>query len=451
MDISVLYDIFLRCAAVTTDSRNCLAGSMFFALRGDNFDGNAFALKALEAGCAYAVVDNIAKAPQVSDDKRLIVVDDTLATLQELARLHRKTLGTRVICITGTNGKTTTKELTAAVLSKKFMVLYTKGNFNNHIGVPLTLLSLKPEHEIAVVEIGANHPGEIRDLAAIACPDFGLITNVGNAHLEGFGSFEGVVKTKGELYDYLRDTGGKIFVNANDEILTGMAAERCTVASYTTHQDSIPGALNIIGRLSTAHPYVSFIWRQNADKSTDYQVATRLVGSYNMLNALAAITIGVYFGVPEQEICAAIAEYIPTNNRSQLKQTACNTLIIDAYNANPSSMRATLENFASLKSSPKAVILGDMLELGAKSDELHVEILELIAASNIDKVLLVGEIFASATAKKRGNIDEKYQEFAYFKNVEDLAARLVENPLHGYNILIKGSHGIHLENIIELL
>ena len=456
MLISELYALYNRHPVITTDSRECPSGSIFFALKGESFDGNAFAGKALQSGCAYAVVDNAevagnsciidinsskidinARNNVVMLDKcilRMIVVDDVLTTLQQLACLHRKTLGIPVIGITGTNGKTTTKELTAAVLSKKYNALFTQGNLNNHIGVPLTLLKLTREHEIAVIEMGANHPGEIRDLANIALPDYGLITNVGYAHLEGFGSFEGVLRTKGELYDFIREHEGKVFIDKDSKDLAGIVEglERIT---YGIASETEPPFIS--GKISHSSPLLSFKWNY---AGLQHKITTQLVGDYNLSNALAAIAIGVYFDVSPEQINEAIANYMPTNNRSQFKKTEHNELIIDAYNANPSSMRAALENFASSPVNQKAVILGDMRELGEKSEELHSEILKLAETSGFEKIILCGEQFYAVG-----------KEYTCFTSVDFLGEFLEKSPLHGYHILIKGSHGVHLERIIDKL
>ena len=439
MTISELYSLFLKHPAVTTDSRNCPPDSLFFALKGESFDGNAYAKDALRAGCAYAVVDDAA----VVTDKRMILVDNVLYVLQQLARTHRKTLGIPVIGITGTNGKTTTKELTAAVLSQKYNTLYTLGNLNNHIGVPLTLLRLTGEHEIAVIEMGANHPGEIGELSAIACPDYGLITNVGYAHLEGFGSLEGVIKTKGELYDFLRETNGTVFIHRDNDYLTGIAGALNQITygrmdlscEYKPETNKTPF---VGGETTGLHPCLSFRWRHG--QNTVHTVQTKLVGDYNVWNALAAIAIGVRFDVPHEKINEAIANYEPTNNRSQHKKTTYNELIIDAYNANPSSMHAALDNFAAMAGSPKAVILGDMRELGEKSAELHASIIKQMEACNFDSVLLCGEHFSKAG-----------QQYTCFPTVEELNKYLEVNPLRGYHILIKGSRGIRLEKTIDWL
>jgi UDP-N-acetylmuramoyl-tripeptide--D-alanyl-D-alanine ligase len=445
MDLSGLYTLYEQHPVVTTDSRTCTPGAIFFALKGESFDGNAYAGKALQAGCSYAVIDDAS----AQNGERTIRVDNVTETLQQLARLHRETLGVTVTGITGTNGKTTTKELTAKVLSEKYNTLFTEGNLNNHIGVPLTLLRLTRRHEMAVVEMGASHPGEIRDLAEIARPDYGLVTNVGQAHLEGFGSFEGVVRAKGELYDFIRKTGGKIFIDRNNKHLIEIA-EGIEKITYGKSRDEMGPDDNrsrkdspVTGDVLGSNPFLSFRWQRCGDA---YEVATRLAGDYNLYNALAAIAAGLYFGVPPERINEAISAYEPANNRSQLKKTADNILIIDAYNANPSSMRAALENFASSRnrqtdtSRQKAVILGDMRELGEKSPELHEEIISLVNGHGFDKTLLCGERFSAAG-----------QAYTCFKTVDELNEYLKANPIRGYEILIKGSHGMHLEKIIENL
>ena len=427
-----LYPLFLRHPAVTTDSRRVTPGSLFFALKGDTFDGNAFALQALSDGCAYAIVDD----PALPDDPRLLRVDSVLEALQGLARLHRETLRTPIVGITGTNGKTTTKELVAAVLSRRLRTLCTEGNFNNHIGVPLTLLRLTKAHEVAVVEMGANHPGEICDLCAIARPDCGLITNVGRAHLEGFGSFEGVVRTKGELYDFLRTTGGRIFIDEDNEHLTAIAGGADSVGYGCTMRPTT----RIAGQtVDGPPPFLAFAWQERGD-DRQHTVTTRLVGGYNLKNALAAVAVGRTFGVPADDICHAIADYTPTNNRSQWMETSRNCLLIDAYNANPSSMRAAIDNFSAWTVAPKAVILGDMYELGEESPSLHAEVVRRLEVCRFDRVILCGPRFATVGGP-----------FTCYPTVEALTAALTESPLSGYHILIKGSHGMHLERLIAAL
>jgi UDP-N-acetylmuramoyl-tripeptide--D-alanyl-D-alanine ligase len=431
MRTAELYELFCKTNQITTDSRKCHPGSLFFALKGDNFDGNMFAEKALQSGCSFAVTDN----PGIAKNNRFIPVDNVLRALQELASYHRTALNTPVIAITGTNGKTTTKELVSVVLKKKYNILSTEGNLNNHIGVPLTLLRLTKEHQIAVIEMGASHPGEIQQLSEITKPDFGLITNVGHAHLEGFGSFEGVIKTKGELYDFLRQKGGIIFINSGNKFLTGMSDNLKHITYGKTTETQLPF---IAGKIISRQPYMSFEWKEQNNR---YVVKTHLIGDYNLTNALAAVCIGRYFDVTSEQIKDAIENYIPQNNRSQLLKTQDNTLIIDAYNANPSSMKASLENFYLSEGTPKAVILGDMLELGNQSISLHAGIINLLRSYSLEKVLLCGKDF---TATGKG-------DFTCFDNVEELKIFLKNNPLSGYNILLKGSHGIHLEKIIDIL
>lgn len=427
MNLNELYELFLHHEKITTDSRHCPANSLFFALKGERFDGNQYAAKALEAGAAYAIIDN----PEYLSGDRMILVDNVLDCLQQLAHRHRKALGIPVIGITGTNGKTTTKELLASVLATKFNVLATEGNLNNQIGVPLTLLRMNPDHEIAVVEMGASHPGDIDELVHIVAPNYGLITNVGCAHLEGFGSFEGVLHTKGELYDYLRHTNGKIFINQENKDLMGIAhgLEQIT---YGQHEGAFA-----VGHVVESNPFLTFDWKQ---QGKIHVVETHLVGAYNIDNVLAAVAVGRYFKIPAERISRAIAAYEPTNNRSQYKKTERNDLIIDAYNANPTSMKAALDNFASLPVHPKAVVLGDMLELGKTSDELHGGIVRQLQAKAFDKVYLCGQHFARTA-----------DSFPSFTTTEELIAALRQDKLEGYHILIKGSHSMGLENVVELL
>lgn len=367
----------MECGKVTTDSRNCPAGSMFIALKGATFNGNAFAAQALKQGCRYAVIDE----PEYAGEGT-ILVEDCLKTLQQLANYHRRQLHLPVIGITGTNGKTTTKELISTVLSRKFNTLYTEGNLNNHIGVPLTLLRLNPQHEMAVVEMGASHPGDIKELVDIAEPDYGIITNVGRAHLQGFGSFEGVIRTKGELYDFLRAKGGAtIFIQNENPYLNGIAGGLTCVRYGQT-----PG-LYVSGELISCSPFLSFRW---AAGGISHEVATHLIGSYNLDNMLAAVAIGRYFGVPDEDISDALASYLPHNNRSQLKETADNKLIVDAYNANPTSMMAALKNFRLIEAPHKMVILGDMKELGTVSHEEHQKVVDYLNECGFERVVLVG-------------------------------------------------------------
>lgn len=429
MNIKTLYDIFLKHQVITTDSRDCPKDSIFFALKGETFNGNAYAKAALEKGCAYAIVDE----PEFAEEgnEQIILVDDSLKTLQRLANYHRKAWGGTVVGITGTNGKTTTKELIATVLSKKFNVLYTKGNFNNHIGVPKTLLQLRPENDMAVIEMGANHPGEIKTLVDIVEPDYGIITNVGKAHLLGFGSFEGVIKTKGELYDFIRQHDGKIFINNDNEHLKKIVNGIPTIA----YGQNEAADLMVKGKLIDCNPYLHFEWN-------GHEVQTQLIGAYNIDNALASATIGQYFGVPVEDISAAIEAYVPSNNRSQLEKTADNTIIIDAYNANPTSMTAALNNFKLMKADRKMCVLGNMGELGDVSTEEHQKIIELLKTLNLDKVWLVGEEF-----KKVKSPDS----FLIFDNVEEVKDLIKENKPKGMTILVKGSNSTRMFELPPLL
>lgn len=427
MSIIDLYDLFIHNPQITTDSRNCPKGSIFFALKGDKFDGNQYAGKALASGCVYAVIDN----PDYYIGERTILVDNVLKTLQQLAHHHRKVLGLPIIGITGTNGKTTTKELLAAVLSTKFNLLYTEGNFNNHIGVPLTLLRLTHDHEMAVIEMGASHPGDIKELVDIVHPNYGIITNVGRAHLEGFGSFEGVIRTKGELYDYIRRSKGKIFIKKENEYLQSIA-KGIEQITYGNGDDAFAS-----GQVVSCDPFLVFNWKQQGKL---YTVETHIIGSYNLDNVLAAVAVGRFFKIPAERISRAIAAYEPTNNRSQFKKTDNNELIIDAYNANPSSMKVALDNFITMPVQPKAIILGDMRELGPTSDELHAEVVAQIKKGQFDKVFLCGEHFSKVG-----------KEFSPFATTEAMVEELRKQPLKGYHILIKGSHSMGLEKLADIL
>ncbi len=432
MEIAELYKIFKANPVVTTDSRDCPKGSLFFALKGDSFDGNKFAAAALEKGCSWAVVDEA----EYANDPRCILVDDCLATLKQLARYHRRQFDIPVIGITGTNGKTTTKELVSAVLAKEYNVMHTEGNFNNDIGVPKTLLRLNADHEIAVVEMGASHPGDIKTLVETVEPDYGLITNVGRAHLQGFGSFEGVVKTKGELYDYLREKKGtKVFIDSGNEYLMGMA-HGLDLVEYGTNTDN--KQLFVMGRVVSCAPFLKFSWRHIGGQW--HEVQTKLIGSYNIYNMLAAASIGLCFGIDEDRVCAALAEYTPSNNRSQLEVTAHNRLIVDAYNANPTSMAAALRNFRDMEVPHKMAILGDMRELGSVSAEEHQRVVDFLKDIPLDEVWLVGEEFSRTDCP-----------FRKFKDVEEVKKAIETTRPEGRYILIKGSNGIKLGQLPELL
>lgn len=430
MNTEDLYALLGPEPTVTTDTRDCPAGSVFFALRGANFDGNAFAAQALQSGCSYAVVDD----PAIGGDERYVHVPDVLEALQQVAALHRRRLGLPIVQVTGTNGKTTTKELISAVLARKYNVLSTQGNFNNHIGVPKTLLRLRAAHQLAVVETGANHPGEIARLSRIVDADCGLITNVGKAHLEGFGSFEGVLHAKGELYDYLRTKSGAfVFLHGDNAYLPGMAAGLPAV-TY-----GVPGhGYDVEGEVEACSPYVVLRWRPR-DGGWQH-VATHLVGAYNLANVLAAAAVGTHYGVSAADISAAIADYVPTNHRSELMKTAANELIVDAYNANPTSMQAALDNFRLIGRPHKMLILGEMLELGEASAEEHRKVAEQACSLGCEAVWLVGENFRPYAAACR-----------FFPDVEAVKRELQLHPVSGRLILVKGSNGTHLYQLPALL
>ena len=405
---------------VSTDTRNLPAGCVFFALHGERFDGNKFALQALEQGASLAVIDDPevylhaqrSSSPQgdlqgAADRPRLLLVEDTLLALQDLARAWRRELGLPIIGITGTNGKTTTKELLATVLSTKYNLHYTQGNLNNQIGVPLTLLQVTRAHEMAIVEMGASHPGDIKELVDIAEPNYGLITNVGRAHLEGFGSFEGVQRTKQELYDYLLAHNGTIFRNADNPFLAQMQNHATQLLHNSTQ-------LYTTGTMPSG---------------------THLVGEYNAENVSAAICVGEYFGIPSEQALEAIRQYVPTNNRSQALQTACNQLIVDAYNANPTSMQAAINAFKG-----DTYILGAMRELGDYSHLEHQNIVNMLAERKADTVFLVGEEYLQTTSP-----------YPVFENVEQLHKYLEDNPIKGKHILLKGSRSTRMEQLLDVL
>ena len=451
-----LYAKYLACGCrVTTDSRAIRGGEIFFALRGENFDGNNYALKALEAGAAWAVVNEDAQIPgQAGNDDRLIRVPDPFKTLQELAVWHRTHVRDGqlpVLGLTGTNGKTTTKNLIAAVLAKKYRVTATQGNLNNDIGVPLSLLSITPETEIAVIEMGANHPDDIAKLVKVSRPDYGLITNVGRAHLLGFGSFEGVKAAKGELYKWLGShRGSLIFLNEDDSDLREMAAAQpCHTFGYGIqyqHAEILPA--------TPEEPFLRI-------RLGDAIVRSNLVGAYNATNILAALAVGEYFGVPRTDAIAAIEGFVPDNNRSQMVRTAANTLIVDAYNANPSSMRAALENFSHVEAAHKLALLGDMRELGAESLAEHVKVLEQLKAAQLDACLVGDEFQKALSSVGSGNTsfaDSTNPSFAdsdrrisWFPTSEALAEHLKAHPVSGAMILVKGSRGIQMEKVIPTL
>lgn len=429
MSIAELYILFRQSTGVCTDTRQIGAGNIFFALKGDHFDGNQFAIKALEAGARYAVVD----ASAAVLDERFILVNDVLSCLQDLATYHRQQFDIPLIAITGSNGKTTTKELVSAVMESHYPVHYTKGNFNNHIGVPLTLLAMPLTTEVAVIEMGANHRGEIAMLCRIARPTHGLITNIGKAHLEGFGGLEGVKAGKGELFDYLSQYNGMAFINKEEPFLSEMAQDVKIKLFYK--QEDQPG-LFAFQLLDDSH------FLQVAFKDYDHRetvVESQLVGTYNFYNIMTAIAIGVYFKVPAKRIKQAIEAYVPQNNRSQLMQWEGHTILLDAYNANPTSMEHALQSFSKRKEARKMAILGDMLELGPTSEEEHLRIATL-AKEITPQLVLVGKAFA---------LPAKKLDLTHFENVMALRARFMEQTFDDHLILVKASRGIGLERLFK--
>jgi len=426
MNIEKIYELYKKAYTVTTDSRCITKDCVFVALKGEHFDGNDFAEKVADEGIAACVISD---RQSLIGNERLFVVEDSLKALQELAKMHREHLNIPVIGITGTNGKTTTKELISAVLSKKYNIIYTQGNFNNHLGVPLTLLRIKPETEIAVVEMGANHPGEIKQLTEIGQPTIGIITNIGRAHLEGFGGFEGVVKTKFEMYQYVNEHDGMLFVNKDNRLLMDLAADMIKI-TYGSNNDS-----DIIGALVSADPYlkVSHCWDE---------FETRLVGDYNFENVMAAIAIGWYFRIDNNVIHDAISEYTPTNSRSQVIETQKNRVILDAYNANPTSMGHAVRNFRNICKDDNLLILGDMRELGSESEKEHEIIYNLLNELNFNNVFLVGNEFKKVC---------KNNDFMTFENVDELIKYIDNHPIEGKDVLVKGSNSMKLGKVIEVI
>ena len=424
--IEKIYELYKKAYTVTTDSRTISKDCVFVALKGEHFDGNDFALNVAEAGVAACVIADRQDLPR---HERLFVVDDSLKTLQELAHYHRKQLATPIIGITGTNGKTTTKELVSAVLSKKYSIVFTQGNYNNQLGVPLTLLRVTPQAELAVVEMGASHPGDIRELTGIGEPDFGLITNIGRAHLEGFGGYEGVIRTKNEMYEYIGAHNGMLFVNHDNEMLMGLAKDIKKVTYGSTAK------ADVRGRILSANPYLSVEW--NGKK-----IDTQLVGDYNFENVMAAICIGTYFKVEANDIAEALSSYCPTNNRSQVIETGKNRVVMDAYNANPTSMSHAIKNFRNICKDDNLLILGDMRELGSESEQEHLAILKLLKELGFKAVYLVGPEFSKLSESS---------ELLTFNNVEELAQYLQKHPVSGKDVLVKGSNSIHLNKIIDSL
>jgi UDP-N-acetylmuramoyl-tripeptide--D-alanyl-D-alanine ligase len=426
--IEKIYGLYHKSAGISTDSRSIIRESIFFAIKGDQFNGNQFAGAALDNGASYAVVDD----PSVIDGDRYILVDDTLKSLQQLAILHRGNVKAKIIGITGSNGKTTTKELIGRVLDSTHKTLMTQGNLNNHIGVPLTILNIKEETLFAVIEMGANHPGEIGELCRIAQPDYGLITNIGKAHLEGFGSFEGVIKAKSELYDFIREHDGLVFINLDNQLLCRLSAGIKLITYGSGDLAACQG--KIIGR----DPYLNISWSAG---HLSGRIPTHLYGDYNFENILAAVCIGLYFRIRPEEIENAITAYIPDNNRSQWVRASRNILVLDAYNANPSSMKAALNNFHQIDAPSKMIILGDMMELGIQSPEEHRQILSLVRNLSFTKVFLIGQLFTQAA---RGG------EETCFGSITEALGWFRENPVENMTILLKGSRKMQLESLNNL-
>lgn len=431
-----LYQLYLQHPVISTDTRKITPGSLFFALKGDNFDANTFAKQALESGATYAIIDN----PDYQINEKYLLVANTLTALQDLARHHRKQLNIPVIGLTGTNGKTTTKELINAVLSQHFKTLATQGNLNNHIGVPLTILNIDASYQIAVIEMGANHQKEIELLCSIAQPTHGLITNVGKAHLEGFGGVEGVKKGKGELYDYLVNNGVP-FINSNSATLMEMQAARKFTTPPVFYGDAIDDLVS--AQIIENSPLLTIQWTNNG-LGDNYSIKSQLTGAYNLDNILAAICIGVYFKLSAAQINKGIADYQPKNNRSQIVQTETNTLICDYYNANPSSMLVAIENIGKLDAQRKVLVLGDMFELGDESATEHQTIIKKALDTAVDERIFIGKAFSSQKLKVES------QNIIFYTTVEEAIAGLKAHPIKNSTILIKGSRGMALERLVEL-
>lgn len=430
MKTEQIYSLFKESTGIATDSRTVSKGQIFFALWGESYNGNKYANEALEKGAAWAVIDDL-----IYENEKTILVDDCLFELQALATHHRKEMNVPVLAITGTNGKTTTKELLTAILSKKLKVHSTKGNLNNHIGVPLTILSAPLDTEMMIIELGANHIGEIRTLCVIAKPDYGIITNIGTAHIEGFGSFDGVIRAKTELYEYLRKVNGIVFYNDKDRLLTekifrniNRAVPFSDPTGIELFIEKVPSDINLIVNATYHHQ--------------SYKINTNLFGNYNLENIKAAVAIGLFFEVNMSDIVDAVENYQPANNRSQIKITSNNTLICDSYNANPTSMRSALDSFARIPAGKKLVILGDMLELGEKSEEEHNKLLDELKSHKIENVFLVGSVFQKVSSNTG---------FRSFPDVSKLIDILRIEPVKGYTVLIKGSRRMGLEKVYDLL
>ena len=445
MNIKELYKLYQQHPCITTDSRNCPEGSIFLALKGASFNGNDYAVSALEKGCSYAIIDEEPRElGKLGKLGKLILVDDCLQTYKDLAREHRRQFDIPVIGITGTNGKTTTKELIRAVLSECYNVMATEGNFNNDVGVPKTLFRLNEDHDIAVVEMGASHPGDIKTLVETAEPTCGLITNVGRAHLLGFGSFEGVCKTQGELYDFFRARECPVFINRDNEHLMKMTDGLADIYYYGQSDNT---DILIHGEVISCAPFLKFRWREQ-DHDAGYtsewmEVQTHLIGAYNLDNMLAAITIGYVNNIPFEQINHALENYVPSNNRSQMTVTEHNHLVVDAYNANPTSMKAAIDNFKLMEVSPKMAVIGKMGELGDVSEEEHQKVVDMLADARFDKVWLVGDEYS---ATNRSALTAQL-----FHDVEEVKAAIASEQPQGYYILIKGSNSNKLFELPDLL
>jgi UDP-N-acetylmuramoyl-tripeptide--D-alanyl-D-alanine ligase len=437
-----LYQLFLQHPHISTDTRKIEPGSIFFALKGDKFDANTFAKQAIEAGAAYVVIDK----PDFKFGEQYLLVNDSLTALQDLARHHRQQLKIPVIGLTGTNGKTTTKELIYSVLSQKFHTLATQGNLNNHIGVPLTILNINATHQMAVIEMGANHQKEIAFLCTISQPTHGLITNVGKAHLEGFGGVEGVKKGKGELYDFLKATKGVVFINTDSPELIKMQTDRHLGNAYDYGLNPIINYVH--GKITGNTPFLSLVWTRQNEKS--HEITSQLTGEYNFHNILAAICIGCFFKLTPDEINKGVEGYQPKNNRSQIVRTATNTLICDYYNANPSSMAVAIENMDKIEAKHKVLILGDMFELGDEAAEEHLAIVKKALSVNTEKIIFVGKEFGKISASSPSLVFSQTNRTGFFEKTEDVAAELKSNPIKNSTVLIKGSRGMALERLVEL-
>jgi UDP-N-acetylmuramoyl-tripeptide--D-alanyl-D-alanine ligase len=435
--IETLYQHFLQHPVIGTDSRKIEPGSLFFALKGEKFDGNQYAAQALADGAAFAIVDD----PALAAHPQMLPVENVLTALQQLARHHRRTMQIPIIGIGGSNGKTTTKELVSAILSSHYACHFTKGNFNNHIGVPLTLLAMPKDTEVAVIEMGANHPGEIDELCRIAEPTHGLITNIGKEHLEGFGSLEGVKKAEGELFRYLAKKGGCAFVNASEKYLKTMARNNKRKVTYAA-ADTLHGLQETFVEVQLVHqtPFVEVAFLNEHNKPVTLQ--SKLFGRHNFHNIMSGIALGMYFKVPAAKIKAAIEEYTPKNNRSQIVYQNGNTIILDAYNANPSSMEAALESFELMEARQKVAILGDMLELGSESLKEHVAILRKAHKMQFHALVVVGREFEAAAPGQLGAL--------HFPNADAARSWYRQQNFTDTMLLIKGSRGIKLETILDL-